>query len=153
MFSVPIVPGTPPCTAPPLVMTTPLVVVTAPVPASVPPEFTVNVSAEPRFPVTASVPLDTVAVPKVDVPPKVQIPEACTSSVVKFVKLLFAVPVPCRISALVALPAVLPCTTPLSTEPVCKMSVLAPVPVKMIELDPPVMVPAFVTVLVVPVGV
>jgi hypothetical protein len=95
------------------------------------------------------VPLSTVAVPLNDeLPPSAQVPDARTSSVLKLTKLLFAAPVPCRISALV--PIVLPDAAPMSTEPVCKVSVLLPLPVNRTEYVAPVMVPALVTVPAVP---
>ncbi len=144
--SAPIAPGKPPCNVPPLLMNVPLAVPTVPVPASVLPAFTVSVLVRARFPVTASVPLSTVAVATADVPPKVQSPEACTSSVVKLTKLLLAVPVPCSTSAVVAPAAVLPAAVPFNTEPVCKVSTLAPVPRNLTESSFPVMVPALITV-------
>src|SRR5580658_3936000 len=71
-----------------------------------------------RSPVTSNdAPDDTVAAPNVESPPSVQSPLASTSSVLNLSKLLFAVPVPCSISALVAPLAALPIASPVSVEP------------------------------------
>lgn len=74
---------------PPATMTSP---VTVPLPASVPPEFTATGLMSP--PSTASVPLVMVVAPMVEVLLQTQAPVACTSSVLKFRKVLSAVPLP-----------------------------------------------------------
>ena len=53
---------------------------------------------------------------------------------------------PWRMSLLVAPTAVLPAAGPFNTEPVCRISVLVPLPVKFTDLSAPVIVPALRTV-------
>ena len=64
----------------------------------------------------------------------------------KLSKLLFAVPFPCSTRALVAPLAVLPIASPVSVEPVCNVSVFAPVPANSTEAIVPEIAPALVTV-------
>jgi hypothetical protein len=91
-FTVKVLNGTaaPGATAPPpATVTSPLMV---PRPASVPPEFTAIGLVNPLS--TASVPLLIVVAPMVEVLFHTQVPLACTSRVLKSMKLLFAAPPP-----------------------------------------------------------
>ena len=148
VIAVPGTPGVPGAKVPPLLMLV-SVAATVPAPASVPPAFTVTGLFS--VPLTTSVPLCTVVAPIVEVPPSVHAPLACTFSVLKLTKRLSASPDPCSTSALVAPIAVLPTASPISTEPVCSVRVLAPGPANTTEAEVPPIVPALVTAPEVPV--
>ena len=95
---------------------------------------------------TTRVPLFTVVASMAELLFHTHAPLALTSSVLKPVKRLSTVPLPCRMSLLVAPAAVLPSASPISTDPVCRISVLVPVPLNFTEFVPPLIVPAFFTV-------